>query len=93
MGEPFRGSRVAFPGASVEEQRLRDPERLLAVVTGAKTPALGDVMITLEANGKGRLHLIEYSYYDAVRNAGSKGAHRTKFRRTWIARGGRVQRL
>jgi hypothetical protein len=55
---------ATFAGASVEVQRLRDPERVLAVVTRAKVPALGDVMVTLEASREGRLHLIEYSFDD-----------------------------
>jgi hypothetical protein len=54
----------AFPGTSVDVRRLRGPERLLAVVTGAKTSALGDVMVTVEGDGKGRLHLIKYSFDD-----------------------------
>jgi hypothetical protein len=56
--------RRAFPGTSVEVQRLRDPERLLAVVTGAKTSALSDVIVTVQGDGRGRLHSIRYSFDD-----------------------------
>lgn len=54
----------AFPGASVEVQRYGDPERLLALVTGARTAVLGDVLVTAEGDGKGRLRLIRYSFDD-----------------------------
>lgn len=56
--------RDVFPGASIEVVRQHDPERTLALVADARTSALGDVGLVVEADARGRVHLIRYSSED-----------------------------
>jgi hypothetical protein len=55
---------AAFPGAKVDVVRQKDPVRRLAIVSEARTHALGEVGVVVEGDDRGEVHLVHYTSED-----------------------------